>query len=194
MDDLYEVLGVDRNASAEEIKKAYRVLAMKYHPDRNQGDAAAEKKFQQINNAYSVLSDESKRRQYDLYGSSSMSGSYGPSSSDYRAQYDYTENPFWKFYSSQQNQSSTDSNDDGQSQNQTFTWFTKRRTRPISRKEGLGMFASGILQGVLCFLGLRVLMFFFPLNILLIAGGIKGFLRAINSVKYIFRTGSAEKK
>lgn len=190
MDDLYEVLGVDRNASAEEIKKAYRVLAMKYHPDRNQGDASAEKKFQQISNAYSILSDESKRRQYDLYGSSSMSGS----SSDYQANYDYTENPFWKFYTSQQNQSSAESNADGQDQNQTFTWFTKRRTRPISRKEGLGMFVSGILQGVLCFLGLRALLLFFPLNILLIAGGIKGFMRAVSSVKYIFRTGSAEKK
>ena len=153
MDDLYEVLGVDRNASAEEIKKAYRVLAMKYHPDRNQGDAAAEKKFQQINNAYSVLSDESKRRQYDLYGSSSMSGSYGPSSSDYRAQYDYTENPFWKFYSSQQNQSSTDSNDDGQSQNQTFTWLQGDGPDQSPERRGLECLRAESFRGFAVFLG-----------------------------------------
>ena len=74
MDDLYKELGVDKNASADEIKKAYRNLAFKYHPDRNEGDAAAEDKFKKINAAYAVLGDESKRRQYDLYGSSSSQG------------------------------------------------------------------------------------------------------------------------
>ena len=61
MDDLYSVLGVSKNASAEEIKKAYRNLAFKYHPDRNPNNKDAEDKFKQINNAYAVLGDETKR-------------------------------------------------------------------------------------------------------------------------------------
>lgn len=64
----YEVLGVDRSASADDIKKAYRRLAMKYHPDRNPGDKTAEEKFKQIGEAYAVLSDEQKRAAYDRFG------------------------------------------------------------------------------------------------------------------------------
>jgi molecular chaperone DnaJ len=68
MRDLYEVLGVDRNASQEEIKKAYRKLALKYHPDRNPDDSEAEKKFKEAAEAYAVLSDPQKRSQYDQFG------------------------------------------------------------------------------------------------------------------------------
>ncbi len=66
--DYYEILGVRRDASQEEIKKAYRRLALKYHPDRNQQNKEAEEKFKEIVEAYSVLSDPEKRRLYDLYG------------------------------------------------------------------------------------------------------------------------------
>jgi len=66
--DYYKTLGVPRNASAEEIKKAYRKLAMKYHPDRNTGDKAAEAKFKEVNEAYAVLSNAEKRKQYDMFG------------------------------------------------------------------------------------------------------------------------------
>ena len=66
--DYYSVLGVRRKASADDIKKAYRKLARKYHPDVNEGDAAAEQKFKEISEAYAVLSDDAKRRTYDKFG------------------------------------------------------------------------------------------------------------------------------
>ena len=67
--DYYKILGVDKNASQEAIKKAYRKLAKKYHPDSNPGDKNAEEKFKEINEAYEVLSDEEKRKKYDTLGS-----------------------------------------------------------------------------------------------------------------------------
>ena len=66
--DYYEVLGVSKTATQDEIKKAYRKLALKYHPDRNKGNAEAEEKFKEVGEAYGVLSDETKRQQYDLFG------------------------------------------------------------------------------------------------------------------------------
>ena len=66
--DYYSTLGVDRGASTADIRKAYRKLAMKYHPDRNPGDAAAEQKFKDLNEAHDILKDEQKRSAYDQYG------------------------------------------------------------------------------------------------------------------------------
>ena len=68
--DYYKILGVERKASADDIKKTYRKLAMKHHPDRNPGDKAAEEKFKEINEAYQVLSDKDKRARYDQLGAS----------------------------------------------------------------------------------------------------------------------------
>ena len=66
--DYYEVLGVPRNASKEDLKKAYRKVAMKYHPDRNQGDKQAEDKFKEASEAFEVLGDQEKRSRYDQFG------------------------------------------------------------------------------------------------------------------------------
>ena len=74
--EYYAILGLEKTASEEEIKKAYRKLAMQYHPDRNGGDKEAEKKFKAIGEAYSVLSDAGKRKQYDMYGSVSGNGGF----------------------------------------------------------------------------------------------------------------------
>ncbi|MBO7657085.1 DnaJ domain-containing protein [Candidatus Saccharibacteria bacterium] len=72
--DYYEVLGVSKNASDDEIKKAYRKLAVKYHPDRNPGDKEAEAKFKEINEAHEVLSDKQKRARYDQFGHAGVGG------------------------------------------------------------------------------------------------------------------------
>lgn len=75
--DYYEVLGVAKNATGEEIKKAYRKLAIKYHPDKNPGDKSAEEKFKEAAEAYEVLSDANKKARYDQFGHAGMSGSGG---------------------------------------------------------------------------------------------------------------------
>ena len=72
--DYYEILSVTRSATDQEIKSAYRKLAMQYHPDRNPGNHEAEEKFKQAAEAYSVLSDAQKRAQYDRYGHAGVSG------------------------------------------------------------------------------------------------------------------------
>lgn len=75
--DYYEVLGVDKSVGAEELKKAYRKQAMKYHPDRNPGDQEAEEKFKEAAEAYEVLSDDNKRARYDRFGHAGMGGAAG---------------------------------------------------------------------------------------------------------------------
>src|SRR6056297_4236298 len=72
--DYYELLGLSRNVSADEVKKAYRKLAMKYHPDRNPDDAEAEARFKEAAEAYEVLSDDQKRKIYDQYGHEGLRG------------------------------------------------------------------------------------------------------------------------
>src|SRR4030065_1921386 len=74
MKDYYQILGVERNATDADLKKAYRQLALKYHPDRNPGDKVSEDKFKEINEAYSCLSDPQKRSNYDNFGTAESAG------------------------------------------------------------------------------------------------------------------------
>jgi curved DNA-binding protein len=74
--DYYKILGVDKNVSGDDVKKAYRKLAVKYHPDKNPGNKEAEEKFKKMSEAYAVLSDPEKRKQYDSYGADGFSQHY----------------------------------------------------------------------------------------------------------------------
>ena len=80
-DDYYELLGVSRDASANDLKKAYRKLAVQYHPDKNPGDKKAEEKFKQISEAYDVLKDSEKRQRYDQFGHAAFKGGGGGTTS-----------------------------------------------------------------------------------------------------------------
>src|SRR5215475_1697084 len=82
--DYYEVLGVSRSCTEQELKSAYRKLAMQYHPDRNPGDQEAEEKFKEASEAYGVLSDEDKRAQYDRFGHAGMGGGVGFDASSFQ--------------------------------------------------------------------------------------------------------------
>ena len=77
MSDYYEILGVSKDADSDEIKKAFRKLALKYHPDRNAGDKEAEEKFKEINEAYQVLGNDERRQTYDRYGKEGLNGAFG---------------------------------------------------------------------------------------------------------------------
>lgn len=92
-ENLYDVLWVNKTSSKEEIKKAYRKMAMKYHPDRNKWDKASEEKFKKINEAYEVLSDDTKRKNYDTFWSSSWNPFWGWWSYSW-----WFEDIFWGFW------------------------------------------------------------------------------------------------
>ena len=185
MEDLYETLGVSKTASAEEIKKAYRNLAFKYHPDRNAGDKDAEEKFKKINSAYSVLGDETKRKQYDAYGSSSGYSNYGNSNnSQYNGnygnpygQYNNGTDPFWEFFNNAQ-KSAENSSD------YTYT-YTTSNTEKYTKQYGWKLFGSGILQTLLGLGFFGLFLYFFPINIICVYAGGSGILKIIRSIKYI---------
>ena len=83
MRDYYDILNIDKNSSENDIKKAYRKVAMKYHPDRNQNNKDAEEKFKEAAEAYSVLSDENKKAKYDQFGHAGVNDGFGGGSSGF---------------------------------------------------------------------------------------------------------------
>lgn len=174
MEDLYQILGVNKTATAEEIKKSYRELAMKYHPDRNPGDAQAEEKFKKISAAYSVLGDETKRNQYDQYGSEYNPNATNANNGYYQNTTQWQDDPFEQWFREAQNQNW---------QNQYNYETTQKHYEKPTKKKAIGMFFSNIVSLVVGLFLFRYSFFLIPIGpvlcIALIANGITGVIRAI---------------
>lgn len=192
MKDYYEILGLSKSATNEEIKKSYRNLAFKYHPDRNPDDKSAEEKFKQISEAYNVLGDEKKRSDYDRYGSSSdyaqnqyaNQNSYASQNSGSYYNWDEyynSEDAFWQWF-----------NGAGRAQNQGRYYYEnsyseKGKEKPISKKSILFSFLGKCAQTFVGLALFRVSFYvFFPFGPFICGGmivtGITGAIRALRQL------------
>lgn len=167
MENYYDILGVQKTASAEEIKKAYRSLAFKYHPDRNPGDKVAEEKFKKITVAYDTLSDPDKKRNYDLGGTSAYSSQAGSAYENGNYSYrSYTGSPFgedgpfsqWYQY---------ESRNSGEQKQYTYSYepHTPKFTKDYYKRNFWRNLGKAVLSG---FLGRIIigtpLIYFFPIG------------------------------
>lgn len=187
MSDYYEILGVSKNATTDEIKKAYRNLAFKYHPDRNPGNAVAEEKFKQISAAYDVLGDETKRKNYDLGGFSDFANS-NASNQQYQRQYQYTyQNPFgdenfWNWYAG------SNQNNQQNASNQNENNFYNKQNQNYSKSAYKSMLFSKTLQTLAALLMFRI-SFFIPFGFFICLGvitnGIAGIAQAIRGLRRV---------
>ena len=201
MTDYYADLGVSKNATADEIKKAYRKLAFKYHPDQNPGDKVAEEKFKKITAAYDVLGDEAKRRQYDNGGFNPFEQAYSNQTNQtYQNAYGQGQD-FWSWFTNSYNNNRQWENQETESWEQQYAsqkqqeeqqrQYTRHYYRYSYTKGGLvGMLlrnALKLLGGVVVF---NVFFWFIPLGpvagIVLIASGLKGIIR---SLRLLFSRG-----
>lgn len=184
MKDLYEVLEVSKDASADEIKKSYRKLALKYHPDKNPGDKVAEEKFKEISAAYAVLGDEEKRLQYNTYGSAD---DYATSNQQYYSQH---QDPFWEWFSSQTRaHGNSQDNYTYYYNNETNTknYYNQKR-KPTSRKEAFSQLLINILSTILGLYILRFSWLLLPIGpIIALSVTIKGITGIVRSIGYLIK-------
>ena len=96
--DCYDVLGIPKGASKDDIKKAYRKLALKFHPDKNKGDKASEEKFKEASEAYHILSDDKRKANYDQFGHAAFEGGGGASGRSHDAPFDEELTPHRLFF------------------------------------------------------------------------------------------------
>lgn len=191
MKSYYEVLGIEKTATADEIKKAYRSLAFKYHPDRNPGDTVAEEKFKEISTAYDVLGDETKRRNYDLTGQTESYTSQGYNYNTYRnSTYNYGGNPFtdedtfWQWFSGAQTQQSQSQDYENNQRRYTYTYnhepenYTKTQYLTMIVVKGLQVFVAAIF--------FRISIILFPIGPIICGfaffGGIKGVIKGLRGL------------
>lgn len=180
MSDHYQTLGVSRDAGQDQIKKAYRELAFKYHPDRNAGDAGAEERFKKINEAYSVLGDPAKKSRYDLggyddsaspwgnTGTGASQNPYGNQSSDPRWTGQYTWNWYGPFGGS-------------------GSWGERPQYRPYTKQEIYEMLARGVATTVLGVLLFRFSLWFGIFGLIICVGSIgRGLLNTLRAIRLLF--------
>lgn len=188
MEDLYAVLGVSKNASQDEIKAAYRKLAMKYHPDRNPGDKGAEEKFKNITAAYDVLGDETKRRSYDSAGAFGGWGQAGNGYGSYGSSQSYGnagDDPFWQW--AQYGRGGFEGQDTRNSQKRTYYYRYEDPSKKYTRSD---WFAELLKNALILFVSVSFIKFSWWLipfgPILCFAGIVKGASGIARSLKGIF--------
>lgn len=188
MNDYYSILGISKNATQEEIKKAYRNLAFKYHPDRNPDDKQAEEKFKKISEAYDTLGDEKKRAEYDRFGSAGTSYNsensyYQNSYQNYYQQQSYSdpfssEDSFWQWFNSSAGQNSR--------RNSSYYYEYGNSQKNYSKKSlwtEFFMKVGQIFIGLFFFRFSWIIIPFGPLLCLgLLATGISGAVRALRMI------------
>lgn len=183
MSNYYEILGVPKTATADEIKKAYRTLAFKYHPDRNQGNAEAEEKFKQISAAYDVLGDETKRRNYDLgYTTDSAYSNQSQRQYQYTYQNPFGDETFWEWVNkNQQNQNRQQT----QNSNTNYTHYYEHRNYNYKKSDYWSMLFSKSIQTFFALFMFRI-SFYIPFGFLIciavIANGVKGIFDAVRGL------------
>ena len=184
MEDYYEILGVPKTATQDEIKKAYRNLVFKYHPDRNPNNPEAAKRMAQINSAYEVIGDEKKRAQFDAAGSNPFTSSY----QSYANQGDgETYDPFeqWRKAAYQ--------NYSRHYENSYSTYSNHRKEYRMSRPEAFVHVIKSAVIGMLGLIAMPYSIFIFPIGpIMSIAAIVKGATGVIYGISRLFSADSAE--
>ena len=196
MSNYYETLGVAKTATADEIKKAYRTLAFKYHPDRNPGNAEAEEKFKQISAAYDVLGDEAKRRQYDMgYSTDSYSSSQTAGNQQYQRQYQYTySNPFgddnfWEWFNSAQFRSRNQQTQNTNNYYNQYDYSNRASNEPETKRDYFSQLFLKALQTFVGFTFFRFSWIIIPFGPIICIGVIvNGISGVIKALKGLFRS------
>lgn len=180
MNDYYETLGVSKTATQEEIKKAFRTLAFKYHPDRNPEDAGAEEKFKKINEAYSVLGDENKRASYDAGGTN-------PFQSAYQSQYQNTYSSYGYSGTSEGFDPFAAWSDSNSSDSYRNTYYYNFGTGRLTKKQALGHIISKTCQLLIGLWSFSFSFLLFPIGPLLsVFAVVSGFAGIGKGLKVLF--------
>ena len=190
MNDYYSVLGISKNATQEEIKKAYRNLAFKYHPDRNPDNKEEEERFKKISEAYDVLGDEKKRAEYDRFGSAGSSYNsensyYQNNYQNYYQQQSYSnpfgsEDSFWQWFNSSASQNS--------GRNTNYYYEYKNPEQNYSKKSLWTEFFMKVGQIIIGLFFFRFSWIIIPFGPLLCLGLLAtGFTGAIRALRLIFK-------